>query len=484
MIVPVQNSPRTMGDHNLGEGDHGGEATYESLRGVSLPVIGRARRISAVFAVGLFLIAWAVVWGRRFERREPRIKLGAAPFVGKWDLRVSPAVFPVLFFAAGAIWFLPRLLRSLSDSWALVVASITAVGFAFMLAAVDGLSAVLAPVVDPTEYLANVELLPKATDLLLLHSNYDFLVDRTVHMKGHPPGFVLILKGLAYVGLGAPWVVGALSFIGIALIVSAVGVAVRTLTDGGAMRLVLPFLAIAPFAVWLGTSADAFFSGIAAWGITLVLLAVRRRDLMIRLTFGLAGGLCLAGALFLTYGASTLMVLAAVAVLTGCRKRLAPTMHVAVAGSLAAALVTGVFYHFGFWWFDGLRLTNKFYWIGSAYFRTWTYFLLGNVAVLLIAIGPAVVGGIASVRDRRLWPIIGGALLCLAVAEASQYSKGEVERIWLLFMPWLIPAVIGLSNREQTASSGRSGELVISRYWLGAQALLAITLQVTLRSKW
>jgi methylthioxylose transferase len=484
MIVSVQNSPITMGDYNFGEEDHAGEATPEPKRGLLLLTIGRERKISVVFAAGLLLIGWAVVWGRRFERREPRIKLGAAPFVGRWDLRVSPAVLPVLVFAAGAIWFLPRLLRSLSDWWALLVASLTAVGFAFMLAAADGLSAVLAPVVDPTEYLANVELLPKATDLLLLHSNYDFLVDRTVHMKGHPPGFVLILKGLAYVGLGGPWVVGALSFIGIALIVSAVGVAVRTVTGGDAMRLVLPFSVIAPFAVWLGTSADAFFSGIAAWGITLVLLAVRRRDLTIRLTFGFTGGLCLAGALFLTYGASTLMVFVAVMLLTGCRKRPTATFQVAVAGSFAALLVTGVFYHFGFWWFDGLRLTNKFYWIGSAYFRTWTYFLLGNVAVLLIAIGPAVVGGIASVRDRRLWPVIGGALLCLAVAEASQYSKGEVERIWLLFMPWLVPAVMGLSNGEQTAPSGRSGELVISRYWLGAQALVAITLQVTLRSKW
>lgn len=484
MIVAVQNSPITMGDYNFGEEHHAGEATREPKRGLLLPIIGRARRISVVFAGGLFLIGWAVVWGRRFERREPRIKLGAAPFVGKWDFRVSPAVLPVLVFAAVVISVLPRILRQVSDRSALLAASVTAMAFAFTLAAADGLSAVLAPVVDPTEYLANVELLPKATDLLLLHSNYDFLVDRTVHMKGHPPGFVLMLKALAAIGLGAPWVVGALSFIGIALIVSAVGVTVRTLADGDAMRLVLPFLAIAPFAVWLGTSADAFFSGIAAWGVTAVTLAVRRDDLTIRLALGFAGGLCLAGALFLTYGASTLMVLVAMMVLTGCRKRLTATFQVAVAGSFAAALVTAVFYHFGFWWFDGLRLTNKFYWIGSAYFRTWTYFLLGNIAVLLIAVGPAVVGGIASVRDRRLWPVIGGALLCLAVAEASQYSKGEVERIWLLFMPWLVPAVIGLSNREETASSGRSGELVISRYWLGAQALVAITLQVTLRSKW
>jgi methylthioxylose transferase len=139
-----------------------------------------------------------------------------------------------------------------------------------------------------------------------------------------------------------------------------------------------------------------------------------------------------------------------------------------------------VFYHFGFWWFDGLRLTNKFYWIGSAYFRTWTYFLLGNVAVLLIAIGPAVIAGIASLRDRNLWPLVGGALLCVTIAEASQYSKGEVERIWLLFMPWLVPAVASLRQDHATLR----GEFVIPTKWLACQGVLALALQMALRSKW
>ncbi len=433
-----------------------------------------------VFGVCCVLIGWAAIWGRRFERREPRIKLGAAPFVGTWDLRFSPSAVPAVAFAVLAFWFLPRILCTLSGRWSIVVTAATAAGFAFVLAAADGLSAVLAPVVDPTEYLANLEFLPEAGDLLLLHSNYDFLVDRTVHMKGHPPGFVLILKGLAAIGLEAPWVVGALSFFGIALIVSAVGVTVRCIANESTMRLVLPFLALTPFAVWLGTSADAFFSGVAAWGITFVTLAVRHGALRSRLLLGATGGLCLVGALFLTYGASTIMALAAVLVLTGSRKRLLPTLHVVVAASLAAALVTGVFYHFGFWWFDGLRLTNKFYWIGSAYFRTWTYFLLGNVAVLLIAVGPAVIAGIASLRERKLWPVVGGALLCITIAEVSQYSKGEVERIWLLFMPWLVPAVSALRKDHPTLD----GVSVIPAKWLAGQTVLALALQMSLRSKW
>jgi methylthioxylose transferase len=450
-----------------------------------------ARLLPSVFAVCAVLIVWAFVWGRRFERREPRIKLGAAPFVGKWDLRVSPVIIPVILFAMAAVWYLPKVLRVLGDWLSVGLTAVVGTGFAVVLAATEGLSAVLAPVVDPTEYWANVELLPPAGDLLLLHSNYDFLVDRTVHMKGHPPGFVLILKGLAAIGLGAPWIVGALSFLGIGLSISAVAVAVRSVADCETMRLVLPFLALAPFAVWLGTSADAFFAGVAAWGIALVTLAVRSARLPKRLLLGAASGLLLSGALFLTYGAATIMALAAVMALTAIRNRLLPTIQVGVAACLSAGVVTAVFDHFGFWWFDGLRLTNKFYWIGSAYFRTWTYFLLANVAVLLIAVGPTVIAGIVSLRDRRLWPVVGGALLCITVAEVSQYSKGEVERIWLLFMPWLVPSVAALAgsknlveNEAAPPATASSSARSINPKWLVAQVAVAFVLQVTLRSKW
>jgi methylthioxylose transferase len=437
------------------------------------------------------LIVWAFVWGRRFERREPRIKLGAAPFVGAWDVRLSPAIVPAVLLAAAAVWFLLKVLRVLSDWWSVIISAFVGAGFALVLAATDGFSVVLAPVVDPTEYWANLEFLPKAGDLVLLHSNYDFLVDRTVHMKGHPPGFVLILKGLAAIGLRAPWIVGALSFLGVIFLVSGVAVTVRSVADSATMRLILPFLVFAPFAVWLGTSADAFFAGVAAWGVALSTLAVRSVHLRSRLFLGLAAGLLLSGALFLTYGAATIMILAAVMVLTGIRKRLVATIQVVAAACLSAAAVTAAFDHFGFWWFDGLRLTNKFYWIGSAYFRTWTYFLLANVAVLLIAIGPAVVAGIASLRDRRLWANVGGALLCITVAEVSQYSKGEVERIWLLFMPWLVPAVAALAhgrpnavpiNEESTLASPVMSS--IDPWWLVGQVAVAFALQVTLRSKW
>jgi methylthioxylose transferase len=55
----------------------------------------------------------------------------------------------------------------------------------------------------------------------------------------------------------------------------------------------------------------------------------------------------------------------------------------------------------------------------------------------------------------------------VAVANLSQMSRGEVERIWLPFVPWLALAAPG----------DRRG-------WLAAQAGLALLLQAALVSAW
>src|SRR5205814_1343746 len=47
-------------------------------------------------------------------------------------------------------------------------------------------------------------------------------------------------------------------------------------------------------------------------------------------------------------------------------------------------------------------------------------------------VGPAAVIGIARLQDRRVWPLVGGAVLALILADATGLSPGGVERIWLL----------------------------------------------------
>ena len=448
---------------------------------------------AALLSVASTLLA-SFVWGSHLQRKERRIKVGAAPFSGEWDFRLSWRILPALVIGLLVVTVLPGVLARFRFHAAAWAAGAALALYALALAAADGANAVLAPVVDPTEYWANLANLPSASTTLRSFTSYDFLVQRSVHLKGHPPGFIMLLKGLTAIGLGRPWVTGALSFIGALTVVPAVAVTVRAVVGELMARRALPYLACAPFAVWLGTSADAFFSAVCAWGIAAVALAVsssasRRGGVCL----GMIGGTLLGAGLFLSYGVVPLLALPAVLVLHEVRHGRAATLEVIAAAIVGALGVTALFAAQGFWWFDGLKLTRQFYWNGSAYFRPWTYFLVGNLGALLIAVGPAAAYGIWRLRNRVTWLVVGGALLGVAAAEVSQYSKGEVERIWLLFMPWLLVATAAL-RRDALASSGPSSdtdpkvwldrEQHSERGWLAIQVAIGLSLQIALKSKW
>ena len=57
------------------------------------------------------------------------------------------------------------------------------------------------------------------------------------------------------------------------LVVPAVLVAVRAVAGEQTARAAAPFVAVSPAAIWLVSSADAFFAGVGAWGVTCVVLA-------------------------------------------------------------------------------------------------------------------------------------------------------------------------------------------------------------------
>jgi hypothetical protein len=114
-----------------------------------------------------------------------------------------------------------------------------------------------------------------------------------------------------------------------------------------------------------------------------------------------------------------------------------------------------------------LAATGDRYWAGIASERPVLYLtLLGNPAALALATGPAVAVGLWRLRRRpELLPLAAVAAVCLA--DLSQMSRGEVERIWLPFVPWLALAAPG--NR---------------RGWLAAQVGVAVALQSSLVSAW
>ena len=339
----------------------------------------------------------------------------------------------------------------------LIVGFLAAAGWAVALAQVDG----VAGLTGDANYLRDVPSIRGAGSFL---SGFVANIGRySQHVRAHPPGFVLLLWGMRRLGLGGLGWEGALVVAGGAAAVPAAMLAVREIAEDQTARSAAPFLVVAPIAIWVATSADAFYMGITAWSVALIILATGRQGPRSD-ALALGGGLLFGAALFLSYGvAPVAMIPVAVAVV---RRRARP---LAIAAIGVTAVAAG-FAASGFWWLDGLRATVLQYQASAARFRPEGSFVLIDLGAFALALGPASAVAIARLRDRRLWVVVGAALLAVALADLSGLSKGEVERIWLPFAPWILVATASLVGDRSRARS-----------WLALQAAACLALQLTVR---
>jgi len=433
--------------------------------------------VGAAWCGAVALIAVSVVWGRAYQRESPEIFLGAAPLVGRsfvdgWDWRFGWGLVAAAVVAAMVVgsvvrgwWWRARL------RWVVAASSVGSGVFAVLLALTDGRDGVLHGAVHPTEYLANLSSAPPAAEFV--RTFVERIDEYSVHVRGHPPGFVLVLKAMGGIGLGGEWPAALLSVGATIVVTSGVLVTVWATADAGWVRRVAPLLIVAPYLLWMVTSADAVYAAVGAWGAAACALGLRATGWRAVVAGGVTG-LLLSSLLFLTYGAVTFVLLPLTLIVSA--RRAEGTARTVVAAIAVAVAVAAAFSVAGFWWFAGAAETRLQYWAGSAQFRTWTYFGVANIAVALIAIGPATFAGLLRLRDRRVWVVVGGALLAIAASHLSQYSRAEVERIWLLFFPWI--AVAGGALMVSASARRRAA------MWVGAQAAGAIALQAALVSKW
>ena len=424
------------------------------------------------------VIWWSVDRGRTLQRRQSAVQLGAAPLVGRsfsdgWDWRfgwglVGAGVMAALV-ACGCWrgwWFTVR------PRWVVVASALGATLFATALALTDGADGLLYGARHKTEYLANLKLAPPAGEFV--RTFVERIDIYSVHVRGHPPGFVLVLKVLDAVGLHGVWPVAMLSILATGVLAAAVLVAVRATAGDEWMRRSAPFLIVAPYAIWMVTSADAFYTAVGAFGIAAAAEGLRRRGWP-AVVLGLSSGLLLGSLLYLTYLGAVLVIVPSVLVVSALIRREPGAVYTPLAAIVGAAAVVGGFWLAGFWWFDGVSRTRGEYLDGSAQFRVWSYFAVGNIGAALFAIGPATLAGLTVLRSKRMWLLIGAAITALLVSHFSQYTKAEVERIWLLFYPWIALAGAALLSR----GSRRWGA-----GWVAVQASCAIVLQAALVSKW
>ena len=424
-----------------------------------------ARTTLAVLTTWAIVIVVAHVLLERVQAAGANIRIQAAPLVGTFDLRVSGRLLAALTVGTVLVFGGPRLVELVGWRTVLVVSAVAAAAWAVSLALVDGVQGLTSPLEARTEYLADVANV--GSPGAFLSTFVDRIGDYRIHVQGHPPGMLLLLSAFDRVGLGGPGWAAALCIAGGALAVPAVLVAVREVAGEEMARRAVPFLAVTPAAIWIATSADAFFMGVSAWAVALVVLATgyhgRRSD-----AYALAGGLLFGAAAFLSYG---LVLLAVVPGVVAWQRRRFRPLAAAVIG---AAPVFLAFLAAGFWWVAGLLATRERYFAGVGGRRPYLDFLVANAACLAIVLGPALAVALARLRDRKLWLLLGGTVLVLGAAMISGMSKGEVERIWLPFAVWLLPAGAVLAAGRARVATG----------WLGLQASAAIVVATAVKTSW
>lgn len=435
------------------------------------------------------VVVWAIVRGSAI-RRNPDTKLEAAPLVGTWDWAPSWKIIPAVLVGCAVVFWAGRGTSERPRRRELAATGALSFAWTVALAWSQGRTAMIDPIIDPTEYWARLPKLPPAVDMLRVWADPMWMRNQPVHLKGHPPGYVLILKAMAHIGLRSPWAAAALSWLAAASIAVGLVLIVRLCAGGDAWRRVAPFAIVAPYAVWMGTSADAVFTAFGVWGVVGVALSSRATGLRTRWICGVLGGLALGSAIFLSYGMVLFLVIPGLVILCVSPASLPAKLQSVLAAAAGGVAVVTAFAIFHFWWFDGLSTTRFFYWKGTAKFRPWGYFFVANIANIVIAAGPAVMaamgvavgGGLRQARASlrtlihsadRVWLLPLGAGVAMLSANVSQLSKGETERIWLPFFVFLVPltSALGPSLRSR-------------RLWIATQVGAALVLQTGLLSKW
>ncbi|MFF9122621.1 hypothetical protein ACF09J_04840 [Streptomyces sp. NPDC014889] len=457
---------------------------------------GRRRDLYAAGAAVL-LVTTAVLVGRHIQGTSRTLFVDWPPLLASWEPHLGPGTPMAVLVALATVAYGPGLAARLPWRALVPLTWGTAMAWIYSLALIDGWQRGIAGrLTTGNEYLQVIDRfqdIPAAlrgfTQHILLGSPDNW----PAHVAGHPPAATLTFVLLDRVGLrGGGWAGAWCITVGATACV-AVLITVRALADESLARGAAPFLVLAPAAVWMGTSADAYFAAVAAWAVALLALAVTGRSLWSAGASGLLFGLTC----YLSYGL-TLVALIAAAVLVlgrhGIRGR--PALLVPLIAGLA--VVPTAFMLAGFDWWEAYHLLVTRYYQGVGGVRPYGYWVWANLACTVLITGLATAAGLRRtgavlVRRRgddapgrtaeaRLALLVSAALLALLAADLSGMSKAETERIWLPFALWLLPACAFLTRPQALGSTRTSW--ASTRAWLTTQALLALLLNHLLLTGW
>ncbi|MEU9072009.1 hypothetical protein AB0E06_31630 [Streptomyces sp. NPDC048109] len=430
-------------------------------------------------AAAALLVTAAVLVGRYVYTYDDLI-VGWPPLLGRWGPHLGPGTPVAVLVAVAVVVYGPTVAARLSWRALLPAAWGASLAWIWSLALIDGWrTGIAGRLTTRHEYLTVIDrwhdvpaTLRDFTGHILIHSPDNW----PAHVAGHPPAATLTFVLLDRIGLGGGGWAGVWCITVGASGCVAVLVTVRALAGERLARRAAPFLVLAPAAVWLGTSADAYFAAVAAWAVALLALAVTRRSAGWAAGSGLLFGLTC----YLSYGLTLFAVVAAAVLLLGRRGvRERPVLFLPLLAG--AAVVPVAFTAMGFDWWEAYRLLVTRYYEGAAGVRPYGYWVWANLACTVLITGAATAAGLrrtgavlvrrgdSGAQELRLAFLVAAALLALLVADLSGMSKAETERIWLPFALWLLPSCAFLSH---------------PRAWLAAQAVLALLLNHLLATGW
>ena len=165
---------------------------------VSPAVAPPRRRLSAPRAVA----AWAAVvvvarlWGWHLMDQHVNIVLFAPPLLARPHLGLVPALLVPAATATLLVARLPIVARRLSWRGLLVATAGNALAWTVALALGEGFHGLTRGVADRTDYLRDVPFARAHVGAFLSHFTRD-IAHFQIQTRGHPPGMVLLLAGMA-----------------------------------------------------------------------------------------------------------------------------------------------------------------------------------------------------------------------------------------------------------------------------------------------
>jgi hypothetical protein len=423
--------------------------------------------------VWLLLVAAGIAATLVAARAGARLGTRAPPFTGAWR---SPALVPASVLAPGlAACALAAVARGWHERlrWRLLLLAgyALALGWELALAVVDGGSGLAGPLAAAEEYLPDVPAVGDDPGRFLA----TFVAhgpDLSVAGREHPPLPILLLWAAGRAGIHRPLTIGVLVAALGAAVVPLVMVAVRSLCGERAARRLAPVLALAPYALWSAVSMDAVTAALGAGLVaTGVVASERGRPGPARLLWASVCGLLLGVAALFSYAVGWLA--ASVICVYFVRRR--PLLNIAT--GVCALLPLAAAEVLGFNWTDGLLMAHHELAVRVGPHRSAVAWGLLGLLVLLLATGPAAVAAARKVARTPGWPFLVGGALGVAYAILTGLARGEAERSWLPFFPWLLVAAVAPERRGEPDSP--TPVLLAA-----AGAATAVCLQSVLRSPW